>query len=285
MTAALPSPSLQRLQRIGIPLGAVLLTLFFVAVRFPYDRIRDVVTAQASQALGAQVKVASLGPSFSLLGPGISVTGLDVLLPGGQRVQLDLADVRPAWSTSWLRGRPALHVDLAGPQGRAVGTLRLGDEPGFDGDLHEVDLARLPLESFIQGLSLDGIAEAEIDVVRTAAGPRGRVSIEATSGSVALPGVPVALPFETLKASTKLTDQHLAEGLTLDLAGPMLTARVSGNVGQSPAPIAAPLDLQLTLRVVDPSIQPMLAGTGLRFAPDGSAEMRLTGTAGRPLLR
>lgn len=285
MSAILSNPSLARLQRIGLPIGAVLLTLFFVAVGFPYDRVRDLVAARAGQALQARVRMASLGPSFSLLGPGVHVTGLDATLANGQRVTLDEATVRPAWSTSWLRGRPSLHVDVSGALGRAAGTLTLGAEPGFDGDLYDVDLAKLPLESALSGLSLDGIATGSVDVQRTATGPRGRFDLEAKGGSVALPGIPVALPFETLAAKALLTDQYLAEGLAVNLQGPMLTAQISGNVGQAPMPMAAPLDLQVRVQVVDPSLQPMLAGTGLRFGPDGSADMKLTGTAGRPLLR
>lgn len=285
MSAVLSNPSFQRLQRIGIPVGAVLLTLFFVAAGFPYDRVRDLVAAQVGRALQAEVRMRSLGPSLSLLGPGVHVEGLDVALAGGQRLALDEATVRPAWSMSWLRGRPALHVDLAGPQGRAVGTLTLGAEPGFDGDLDQVDLSKLPLESALSGLSLDGIASGTLDLRRTGAGPRGSFDLEARGGSVALPGVPVALPYETLEAKGKLTDQLLAEGLEVALTGPMLTAQISGTVGQAAIPAAAPLDLALRVQVVDPSLQPMLMGTGLRFGQDGSAEMKLTGTAGRPMLR
>ncbi len=285
MTTALPSPALQRLQRIGIPVGAVLLTLFFVLIGFPYDRVRDVVAAKASQALHAQIRVAELGPTVSLFGPGISAKGLDVVLASGEKWSLESASVRPAWSTSWLRGRPSLHVDLTASQGRAVGTLLLGAEPGFDGEIHEVDLAKLPLENALAGLSFDGVANADVDLRQTAAGPRGSIDLDAKGGSVALPGMPVALPFETLKAQAQLTDTHLAENVNVDLQGPMLTAQITGNVGQSPMPMNAPLELQLKMKVVDASLRPMLMGSGLRFAQDGTADMRLTGTAGRPLLR
>jgi hypothetical protein len=57
MTTALPSPALRRLQHIGIPVGALLLTLFFVATGFPYDRVRDVVASKASLALRAQIRI------------------------------------------------------------------------------------------------------------------------------------------------------------------------------------------------------------------------------------
>ncbi len=285
MATSLPSPALERLQRIGIPVGAVLLTLFFVLIGFPYDRIRDLVASQASQALQAQVRIGSLGPAFSLLGPGVEAQAVDIDLPDGRRIAVSEARLRPAWSFSWLRGRPALHIDLTATEGRAIGTLTLGAEPGFDGTLEQVDLAKLPLSAALSGLSVDGIASGEIDLRQTPAGPRGSIDLEAANGSIAVPGMPIALPFERLTAKTQLTDEHLAENLAVDLQGPMLTAQIDGNIGQSPILMNAPLELAVKMVVVDDSLRPMLAGTGIRFAQNGSAEMRLLGTAGLPVLR
>ena len=285
MTTALPSPALRRLQQLGIPVGAVLLTLFFVAIGFPYERIRDVVASKASLALRAQIRMGTFGPTLTLLGPGLRATNLDVAFADGRRLSFDDAQARLAWSTSWLRGRPAFHIDVLAAQGRAVGTLVLGAEPGFDGTLEDVDLAKLPLDTALPGLSLDGMASADVDIHNTPAGPRGTIDLAAKQGSIALPGLPVALPFETLAAKTELTDASLAGNINVDLQGPMLTARITGNVGQSPMVASAPLDLQLQMKVVDPSLKPMLAGTGLRFAQDGTTEMHVTGTVGRPLLR
>jgi type II secretion system protein N len=285
MATALPSLALRRLQRIGLPVGFALLTLVFVVAGFPYDRVRDVVAARASQALRAQVRMADFGPTLTLFGPGVKAQGLELAFADGQRVTLESAKLRPAWSLSWLRLRPAFHVDLKAPQGRAIGTLVVGAEPGFDGDLEDVDLGKLPLDSALSGLSLDGVASGSVDLRRTAAGPRGSFDLRASSGSIALPGVPVALPFESLTAKADVTDAHLAENVSVDLQGPMLTAQITGSIGQSPVPVGAPLDLALKVKVVDPSLRPMLAGTGLRFAQDGTADMKLTGTPGRPLLR
>lgn len=285
MTLALPGLTLRRLQRFGIPVGAVLLTLLFVVTGFPYDRMRDVVASKAGEALRAEVRIVELGPALTPFGPALSAKGVDVAFAGGRRFTLESARVRPAWSLSWLRARPAFHVDLVAAQGRAVGTLVLGGEPGFDGSFEQLDLARLPWDAALGGLSLDGIAQARVNLRSTAAGPRGSVDIEAKAGSVALPGVAVALPFETLRAKTEVTEAHLAENLDVDLQGPMLTAAITGNVGPSPTVMNAPLELQLKMKVVDPALRPMLAGSGLRLGQDGTTEMRLTGTAGRPLLR
>lgn len=283
--AAAPNPTLRRAQRIGIPVGAVLLTLFFFAIGFPYDRLRDVVAAKAGALFGVQVRMASFVPTLSVFGPGVAASQLAITLPTGRQIAIERARVRPAWSTAWLRGRPALHVDLTAAEGHAIGTLVLGGEPGFSGTLSDVELASLPTAASLPGLSLDGTARAEVDLRATPAGPRGAIDVAAQSGSLALPGLPVALPFETFTATAKLTDAALASDLDVSLVGPLLSARVRGNVGQSPLPANAPLDLRVEVKVVDPSLRPMLAATGLRFAQDGTAEMRLSGSVGRPVLR
>ncbi len=283
--AALASPSLRRLQRVAIPAGAALLTLLFVAIGFPYDRLRDVAAAKAGQMLGAQVRMASLAPTLSLLGPGVAASELSVTLADGRHFGVAKARVRPAWSAAWLRGRPALHVDVTAAEGHAAGTLVLGPEPGFAGTVSDVDLAKLPAAAALPGLSLDGTASGDVDLRRTPAGPRGAIDLTARGGSVAMPGMPIALPFETLVAKAAITDAALAEGVDVDLQGPMLTAKIRGSVGQAPVVTNAPLDLQLQVKVVDPSLRPVLGATGLRLAQDGTAEMRLTGSVGRPLLR
>lgn len=281
----MPSPALQRLQRYGIPIGALLLIAFFVLLGFPWDRVRDLVASRAGSALGARVSLGGLGPGLSLRGPVLRADAVQVAWPDGDRLVLDRVAVRPALSLAWLKLDPALFVDAESDRGRAVGTLVLGEEPGFDGTLERVDLARLPLEAQLGGAALEGMAEVELDVWRSPRGPRGELQFEATAGSLALPGVPLALPYESLTGEARLTEEKLVDDLELDLRGPMLTALVTGDVGASPVMASAPLDLELRVQVVDPQIQPMLSGTGIRFGQDGSAEMRLLGTAGRPVLR
>ncbi len=285
MAATLAGPVFGRLQRIGIPVGAALLTLFFVALGFPYDRVRDLASSTLSRVLGAPVRIGSLGPTLTVFGPGVRVTALEITFAGGRRVAVDDARVRPAWSLGWLRGNPAIFVDAVAAEGHAVGTVSLAGEPGFAGALSDVDLAKLALGDALAGVSLDGVASADVDLHQTAAGPRGSLDLTAVKGSIALPGLPVALPFETLSAKARATDTAVAEGLEVDLQGPMLTAQVTGSVGLAPTVTNAPLDLQVTMKVVDPSLRPMLGGTGLRFAQDGTARIRLSGTVGRPLVR
>ena len=67
-----------------------------------------------------------------------------------------------------------------------------------------MDLGRLPLSGVAPDLALDGIARADVDVRSGERGPEGRVELHAAEGSVGLPGLPVALPFQSLDAAATL---------------------------------------------------------------------------------
>ncbi|HTF33854.1 MAG TPA: type II secretion system protein GspN [Myxococcota bacterium] len=269
----------------AIPLGAALLTLLFVVAGFPFDRLAPSLAARVSQGLGAQVSIASVGPSLSLLGPGVRASGVSVAWPDGSQLRLDSLRVRPAWSFAWLRGRPALALRLAAPLGQLNGTLTLGSESGFDGALHEFELAKLPLQSLVPGASIDGKASGDLDITTTPGGARGSFHVEARDGSLGLPNLPFALPYTMLRTDVRLTDAALAEISSLELDGPLLSLRASGSIGRAALLLAAPLNLSVRIQAKDSSVGPLLAAAGLRMAADGSADLRITGTAGQPLLR
>jgi type II secretion system protein N len=268
-----------------IPLAAALLTLLFTLCGFPYDRLAPSVAAKASQGLGAKVSIASVGPSVSLLGLGVRASGVSVAWPDGSQLKLDSLRVRPAWSFAWLRGRPALALRLAAPLGQLSGTLVLGSQPGFDGAIHDLELAKLPLQNLVPGASIDGKANGDLDVTNTPGGARGSFHIEARDGSLGLPNLPFALPYTTLSTDVRLTDAALAEITSLELDGPLLAVRASGSIGRAMLLAAAPVNLSLRLQAKDSSVRPLLAAAGLRVAADGTAELRVTGTAGQPLVR
>ncbi|HME69637.1 MAG TPA: type II secretion system protein GspN [Myxococcota bacterium] len=269
----------------ALPIAAALLTLLFVVTGFPYERLAPAVAARASQALGAQVSIASVGPSLSFLGLGVRASGINVAWLDGSQLKLDSLRVRPAWSFAWLRGRPALALRLAAPLGQADGTLILGSAPGFDGALRDLELAKLPLQSLVPGASIDGKATGDLDVTTTPGGARGYFHVEARDGSVGLPNLPFALPYTTLRAEVRLTDAALAEISSLELEGPLLSLQASGSIGRAALVPAAPLNLTLRLQAKDPSVGPLLTAAGLRVGADGRAELRIIGTAGQPLLR
>jgi type II secretion system protein N len=269
----------------AIPAAAALLTLLFVVTGFPYDRLAPAAAEKASQVLGARVSIASLGPSFSLLGPGVRASGITVSGLEGSELKLDSLRARAAWSFAWLRGRPALALRVAAPLGQLNGTLTLGSAPGFDGTVRDLELARLPLQGLLPGASIDGKASGDLDLTTTPGGTRGSLHAEARDGSLGLPNLPIALPYTTLRADVRLTDAALAEIPSLELEGPLLSLHASGSVGRAPLLAAAPLNLTLRLRAKDPSVAPLLTAAGLRMGADGSTELHVTGTAGQPLVR
>ena len=278
-----PRPIPRPLIWLGVPLAALLLTSLFVFLGFPYERVRESLAAQIGAASGARVEIARLRPGLSLLGPALVAEDIAATLADGSRWEVERARLRPAWSLAWLRGGAALAIDVAAPLGRARGTLYAGGEPGFDGELSEVALARLPLAALVADLALDGTAQADVDLRATPGGPRGSVALRARSGSLGLPGLPVALPFETLETELELGDAVQVRTLSLD--GPMLSLHGEGRLGPGTPLSQAPLDVQLSLEVREASLRPMLQSLGVRPGADGKAELRLAGSAARPLVR
>ena len=136
----------RRLRSIGIPLACLVLVLVFLLVLFPYGRFRDVAVSRLAEATGASVSLDDLGGGLSIGGPALVATNLRFRWPDGGELLLERARVRPAWSFSWLRGQPALHLKLKGPAGRAAGTVRNGPDLGFAGRVRGVELSLLPLE-------------------------------------------------------------------------------------------------------------------------------------------
>jgi len=143
LTAPIPRPVVF----VGGPLLYLLLLAFFVFLRFPYDRLADRVEAAVQAASGMEVVIGELGPHLGLLGPGFEARDVSLMPAQGGRIPLEHLRLRPAWSLSWLRGVPAVHVDALGEMGRIAGAFALGDggPSGFDGSLEGVDSAS-PLE-------------------------------------------------------------------------------------------------------------------------------------------
>jgi type II secretion system protein N len=273
------------LRWLGPPLAALLLVGFFVFLGFPWERVRDAVARAASGATGAEVALAELRPGLSLGGPTLLARGVSVAFPGAPPWKLDEVSLRPAWSLAWLRGQPALAADVRAPQGRLAGTFRLGDEPGFDGRLEGVALARLPLGDALPELTLDGVADADVDLTATAEGPAGSVQLSARDGSLALPGMPLALPYASLAADVELGGEAVANVSRLSLDGPMVALDGSGSVARGASLADSPLDLELRVEVREPGARPAVESLGMRVGRDGKGTLRVGGTLGAPEVR
>lgn len=287
-SAAAPFPLLPRgrVRRVlAIAAAYAALTLVLVIVRFPADRLTPRVAALASVATGSPVEIGELGIDLIALLPALHARDVRLATPGGTPLRFDRVRVRPAWSLSWLRGHPSLVLSLRAGAGRVDGVLRLGDTPGFQGELADVDLKGVPAAAFSDlGVSLDGTLGGTLDLRLAEAGPEGELHLRAANGSVSLPNLPIGVPYESIEAEASLGGDALAEIAKLVVDGPMVAFDASGTVGRGPAPALAPLALQAHVEVREPALREMIANSGVTLGPDGSADLSIGGTLAAPQL-
>jgi type II secretion system protein N len=284
--AAAPFPLLPRgrVRRALVLAAAYLaLTLVFVVTGFPADRLAPRVAGLASAATGSQVQIGELDVDLVALLPALHAREVTVTAPGGTRLQLDRVRARPAWSLSWLRGDPALALSLRAGEGRVDGVVRLGSTPGFTGDFEQVDLRLLPA-ALLGGLgvSLDGRLAGELDVRMAELGPEGELEIHAGEGSLALPNLPIGIPYQSIDVEATLGGEQLASIASLVVDGPMVALDASGTVGRGPTPPLAPLALQARIEVREPALRDLFSGTAVALGPDGAADLAIGGTLSEP---
>jgi type II secretion system protein N len=267
----------------AIAAAAILLTGFFVVVGFPYDRIAPRVESAIRASTGLPVKIGRVGLGFGWLAPELRAWDVEAPLPSGKHLVLKRLRVRPAWSLSWFRGAPAVVVALRAPLGEIDGTVTLGREYGFSGELRQVQLGELPLDGVAPGAALDGLASGEIDLHFTQERATGSVHLTAEKGSLTLPLLPIGVPFDTLKTGVVLGGDQLATIEQLDLQGPLVSLTASGTIGQAAEAAAAPLALRAKVAVRDPSMRSMIASQGVGLDANGESELEIGGTLGAPL--
>ena len=268
----------------GAVAGCVLLTLVFVAVGFPYDRLADRIVATLERSTGAQLEYADFRRVLTWAGPVLEWQGVVYRDENGKQLDFDHARLRAGWSPSWLVGNPAVHVDLMGPAGRVVGLAIGGDEPGFDGRLEQITLEQLPSEWLDQEIRVAGVIDGEVDVRVRAEGLEGSLRLEGRQGSVSGGLLGMMIPFDQLSAHLSLGGDHGAEIETLRLEGPLLRADVTGTVGTAPTLKQASLDLVAEIDA-DAGIVQYLQRSGIVLAGPGASTLSIGGTAGAPQVR
>jgi len=261
------------------------LTLLFVVLGFPYERLAPRLEALLEMALGADAQVGRIEPGISRFLPQARAWDVDLRWPGGAQIHLDRVRVRPAWSLSWLRGRPAFRIALRRGKADVDGTVRLGDRRGFAGRVSALPLDDLPLATWAPGLLLTGRLDAEIDVHAGEQGAEGTATLSARDGSLSLPTLPIGVPFEGLQADLALGGESLATLHAFALDGPLVAITASGTIGAAPVVAAAPLALAARIEARDPSVREMLSGTGTRFDALGVSEVSIVGTIAAPVVR
>jgi type II secretion system protein N len=252
-------------------LAALLLFVLFVLLGFPYEVLARRVARTLEPTLGARISFGSAGPGLGLSGPGVTARDVQLLWPDAPALQFERLSLRPAWSLSWLRGRPALQIGLAGELGRLDATVWPGSVGGLEGEVHRLDLEGLPLEAWRPGLDLAGILDGQFQLARDGAALQGTARFAARDGRLGLPVLPLALPYAALEGELRLAEGGLLEVALLELEGPMVGLSLEGSVGPAPQLEQAPLRLSGTLRVPDPAVRQAFAGQRIAFRPDAAA--------------
>ncbi len=270
---------------IGAPLTALVLIVAFLLLTFPWSRVQHHISGYLSQLAGARIEIEKLGPAFSLAGPGLALHDVRATWANGTSLTLNRVALRLAWSLAWLSGAPSLHLNLDSPQGHASGTLILGEEMGWNGNFHDLDLAQFPLESALSGASLEGLINAEVDLRLRHEGPEGPVVFDARSGSLALPGLPIALPYDELQGQIRFGRDTFLIIERVNLEGPMLAAVLRGQISRAAQLESAPLDLTLELEIREAALNPLLNDAGISVGPDGRSLLHGSGTLSHPQVR
>ena len=274
-----------RLRLGAISLAGLVLVLFFVYRGFPYDQLAENLAARVGHAMNVRITVQDVAPRLALLGPGIEATDVRIVRNDGNMLRIDRARLRPAWSLAWFRGDPAVHAEIETPLGAADGLLVLGDRRSWSGDLAGVDLTLLAAEIAWPGVNLTGTVDAKLDVEMGDGGPVGTCSFEAREGSLSLAAMPIPVPFATLQGELEFGGDQLVELHDVRLEGPLVTADLSGTIGQAQYFTDAPLNLEVDLSA-DPPVRDALSQFGVRVGRrSGEAKIRITGTPSVPKVR
>ena len=269
------------LRVIAIAAAAVLLTLVLIAARLPWDRFAPVVSARVTAATGVPVEIGGFRFALGPLGASIVARDVHVAWPDAAGMRFGRVAARPALSTDWFFGAPALR-------------LRTEDSPAdFDGVLSPRRASgRLQVEA-ADALPWPGEAptsgrfdaDLALDFTREDAVTRVAGEIEATGfdGAIFPPGVPVAIPFDRLEATLAIADGSLILE-PVELTGPMVSGSVSGTVDPTAgAWSSAQLDLAVVIEDVDRGLASMLDNAGVDLAP--GRQLSIRGSAASPVIR
>jgi type II secretion system protein N len=272
------------LRGIGFSALALLVVIAVAVAFFPFERLAPALSARIERETGVATRIESLRASLGLRGPVLEARGVTLRLPAGDVLELAAVRVRAARPSAWLRGVPTAHVAAEAAFGAFEGDL---SRELLRGELAHFDFAQLPAAWFgAGGAPLAGSVDARVDLAWLGEPWSGSVTLTGGEGSLALPGSPVAIPYERLDASARLDEAGTLHLESLALAGPMLSARATGTVGGGSAgPATGAIAIEADIDRMDPALLPALAEYGITLDERGAGRIRVTGMAGRIELR
>lgn len=279
----------------------LLLVVYFVYLRFPYDRVRPRLEEELANLGGLQLSFGSLGPDGRgglrlgdvTLRPG-SATGLASGAAAGPTYHLERLDARPHL-LSLLRGRAGARIHAEGYDGSLSGTVSRASETELriDLDVDDVELTGMPMPN---GGALQGRLDASIDDLvvvpgQALQGLNGHLELEATKGAVLpfqtrttrIPPQPVQ--FDRLAASADVEAGQLRVE-TLEVEGSDVSASghaeitLSRNLGRSPVTGELRVKFGPDFSVYEDVVKGL---TRARTDSEGYLTLNLKGTLARPM--
>ena len=269
------------------PVAAFVLILFFVFLGFPYDRLALRLGRSVESEMNVRLRIGELSPHIGLRGLGLAASDVLTGREGSRTIVLQKLVVRPAWSTAWFRGQPAIHLDVTSEVGDGSGTVTLGSTGGWDGILEDVQLDLLPIE-LLEVLDIDGTLDATVDLHR--AGPEGdhglvgQVDFDLRDGTLTTGGLPIALPFQRLHGRLDFGGEKYVTLTGVELTGPLLDATIQGDVAYAESAGAQRISIDLAFQLRDESLAGLFGGMGRRDE-DGRTHLQVTGTIANPVVR
>jgi type II secretion system protein N len=270
----------------GLGFGALsLLAIVGIAVAFfPFDRLAPALSARIQRETGVATRIESLGAALGLEGPWIEARGVTLRWPTGAVLELEAVRARPAHPGAWLRGVPTASVTADASFGSFDGDF---SREAVSGTLERFDFAQLPADWFGEaGSPLAGAIDARVDITRIGENWTGSITLAGGEGSVALPGSPIAIPYERLDARARLDGRGVLHLDSLALAGPMLSARATGTIAAGDGgPATGVIEIEAEIKRLDPAFASALAPFGIALDGRGAGRLRVTGAAGQLKLR
>lgn len=269
---------------LAIPI-ALLLTLVFIALLFPWETVARRLAYEIGAASGARIQLGELAPAWTARGPVLRARDVSIEHPSVQQLRVAEFEVAPRFSISWLRGEPRLRVYADSGLGVVDGVLLLGAAPAFDGKLSRVAIERLPLRLGSAGVSVAGELGAVADVALDPGGTlRGRVEFESPSLRIEAALIPKPLVFSRATGTLSILENGATRIESVALEGEQVRGTLEGEIGLVHRSQPPPLDLRAELEIVDVELRALAQAARLPVEPDGRASLQIRGTAALPEL-
>lgn len=269
---------LARLARVLALFALTLLAILASAiVFFPFERLAPALAGWIEAETRIATRIGALDAGFGARGPVLEARDIQLSWPTGEQLALGSLRVSPALSLAWLRGVPTLRVASSAEFGAFDGVV---SAERIKGDFTRFDFAALPPAWFGDaGSPLAGAVDAKVEFGRLVEQWAGSAQIEGEDGSVALPGSPVAVPYETLRADLRLDEVGTLHVESVALSGPMVEAQAHGEVAAGYAgPATGAIAIEADLMRMDPALLPMLAEYGVVLDARGTGRLTISGT-------